>query len=206
MRKGQVLNSAAEPFDTTSSSKTGLVPVFLDGNVWNYMFDRGLALDVELPPDRFSLAITRESEMELVAIPAEKNGLRDFIMTAIAERPIPIDSWFGWNVESLPPDEQRNGGFGFGRWASQGEVKFYHDLQNEIRKTKKRSKLFANEGDVALASRSSHSLVLSLDAKAGPLKIAQALGGKVCFLTGLAPPRTIGEFVNEYVVANGLTF
>lgn len=200
------MSDPVERFETTTANRTKRVPVFLDGNVWNYVFDHGLDLDIELPPDRFFIALTRESEMELLAVPEGKSGLKAFIQRAISERPIPVDSWFGWSVESLPPDEHRNGGFGVGRWPSHAEVEFYRDLQNQIRKTKKRSKLFTNEGDVALASRSSHSLVLSLDAKAGPLRIAKQLGGKVCFLTGLAPPTTIGNFVIAYIKANGIAF
>lgn len=47
---------------------------------------------------------------------------------------------------------------------------------------KAKSRLYPNEADVALASRSFESVVLTLDAKKGPLNTAYQQGGQVVFL------------------------
>ena len=48
---------------------------------------------------------------------------------------------------------------------------------------KKKTKLYKDEADISLATRSFHSVVLSLDAKRGPINNAYKQGGKVVFLT-----------------------
>jgi hypothetical protein len=182
------------------------MPTFLDGNVWDYLFHNSLDLDIELPPARFSLAITREAEMEFYAIPDTKIALKQFILDAIARRAIPVDSWFGFAPPSSPADECRYGGFGIGRWPDNAELEFVSDLKNAIGSKKRPSKLYKNEADLALASRSFHSLVLSLDAKTGPLKEAQKLGGHVLFLNDLKPPETIADFVRRAYAVTPSTY
>jgi hypothetical protein len=53
-----------------------------------------------------------------------------------------------------------------------------------------------NEADISLAARSFHSVVLSLDKKKGPLKVAYEQGGKVIFLTDFANSRmSLSDFI-----------
>lgn len=182
--------------DVQAALRAGKVPTFLDGNVWNYLFDNDLDIDTELPPEAFALAVTREGEMELLAIPDDR-PLKAYILDAMARRSITVDAWFGFAQEGQPPEENRYGGFDFGRWASPGELDFVCDYKAAIGKAQRPSKLYKNEADLALGARAFLSLVLSLDAKNGPLRIAEQLGGNVCFLTGLTPPETIAERIRQ---------
>ena len=60
---------------------TPLINVFIDSNVWNFLFDLQIDLAVALPPDRFCLY--REVELENGAIPPEKVALRAFIEATV---------------------------------------------------------------------------------------------------------------------------
>ena len=61
---------------------------------------------------------------------------------------------------------------------------------------KRRSKLHPNEADVSLAARAFHSVVLSLDAKPGPIKDACQQGGMVVFLTDFDKSGlSLGDFI-----------
>ena len=55
------------------------INVFIDSNVWNFLFERQIDLAVDLPPDKFCLCHTREVELENGAIPPEKAELKAFI-------------------------------------------------------------------------------------------------------------------------------
>ena len=55
--------------------------VFIDGNVWNFVFDRKLDLAIELPADEFSICHTREAEFE---IPVGKLELDVFNTSTLA--------------------------------------------------------------------------------------------------------------------------
>ena len=55
------------------------INVFIDSNVWNFLFERQIDLAVDLPPDKFCLCHTREVELENEAIPPEKAELKAFI-------------------------------------------------------------------------------------------------------------------------------
>jgi hypothetical protein len=68
--------------------------VFIDGNVWNFLFDRRLDLAAELPAAEWGIMHTREAEFE---IPVGKPELDAFI-TATMER---------CNVQTDSPDEPR---------------------------------------------------------------------------------------------------
>ncbi|SEO71685.1 hypothetical protein [Pseudomonas sp. Snoq117.2] len=159
------------------------VSVYIDNNVWDFLFARGLDLSVELPSDRYCLCMTREAEFEIPPISPEKAELKRFIEATVAKcvKTVPI---FGFYDESLPPDEQRAGGFGVGRYASDAEIEFVDQQRKTIgNKKRDKSKLYKNEADVSIASRSFESVVLSLDAKKGPINTAYKQGGLVVFLT-----------------------
>jgi hypothetical protein len=157
------------------------IGVYIDHNVWDFLFERRMDLAVELPLDEFCLCITREAEFEIPPTPPEKKA---FIEATIAKCRIPTDTFFGFNVDSLPPDEQRVGGWNMGRWASPKEIDFIAEQRTALNATRKRpTKLHPGEADISLAARSFHSVVLSFDKKKGPLKDAYEQGGKVVFLT-----------------------
>jgi hypothetical protein len=154
-----------------------LTNIYLDSNVWDFLFDRNIYLSSEFPPEEVRLWITREMEFEIPQMPERK---RTFVQTTIAKCNIGTDAFFGFFDDSRPPEEQRVQGFGHGRWASAQELDF---LASENRSVVVRpTKLHKHEADVSLAARSFHSVVLTLDAKRGPLKRAFRQGGKVVFL------------------------
>lgn len=163
------------------------ISVYIDNNIWDFLFERKLNLAVELPRDEFCICITREAEFEIPPIPLEKAELKSFIDDTIAKCGIRTDWIFGFNDDSLSQSEQRFAGFDQGRWASQDEIDFMVQQRTPltVRTTKKNRKtgLYKDEADIALAARSFHSIVLSLDAKRGPINDAYTQGGKVVFLT-----------------------
>ncbi len=88
------------------------------------------------------------------------------------------------------------GGFGIGRWVTQEEIAFISRQRASQRTSKKRpTKLYPKEADISLAARSFHSVVLSFDAKPGPIRDAYNQGGKVIFLTDFDRSETLGAFI-----------
>jgi hypothetical protein len=160
------------------------ISVYIDNNVWNFLFDRKLDLCIELPRDKYRLFVTREAEFEIPPIPANKAELKAFIEKTIKDCGIEIHSFFGFYDPSHAPDEQRVGGFGIGYWASKEELAFIEQQRSRLSSEKKQTtRLYKNEADISLAARSFHAVVLTLDKKNGPLKDAYEQGGKVIFLT-----------------------
>ncbi len=126
--------------------------------------------------------MTREAEFEIPPIPAEKIELKRFIETTIAKC-VQTVSLFGFYDETLPENEQRYGGFDVGRFASDAELDFLNQQRKSISDRKReKTKLFRNEADVSVAARSFESVVLTLDAKKGPINTAYEQGGLVVFL------------------------
>lgn len=117
---------------------------------------------------------------EIELIPATRADLKEFIKSTIRACSVRTDILFGFYDESLPPDEQRYGGFGVGRFAEEEEICFL-DLRLKALKDgpKRPSKHYKNEADAALAARAFHAVVLSDDRKPGPLRDVKAQGGKV---------------------------
>jgi hypothetical protein len=163
------------------------ISVYIDNNVWDFLFDRKIDLTVALPCEEFCICFTREAEFEIPPIQNSKPELKAFIEATIASCNIQTDSFFGLNDESLPQIEQRVGGLDVGRFASQEEITFMDQqripLKSRHQNKNPKTKLFKDEADISLAARSFHSVVLSLDAKNGPINDAYKQGGKVVFLT-----------------------
>ena len=80
-----------------------VISVYVDNNVWDFLFERRIDLAVELPRDEFCLCLTREAEFEIPPIPPEKAELKAFIEATIAKCGIQTDTYFGFNDSSLPP-------------------------------------------------------------------------------------------------------
>jgi hypothetical protein len=178
----------------------GRIAISLDNNVWNFLYDRNIDLALELPPERFTIFITREVEIETLAIPATatKSSLKDFIAQTIADCGITTTWVFGFS--SAGPGPQRYGGFGQGVWQSQTEREFYQAIRHQYLANKgmKKSQLSGNEGDAAIAAQSFASIALTCESpgKPGPLRYAADHGGKVLYLATFA---TSGLSLRSYI-------
>jgi len=159
------------------------ISVYIDNNVWDFLFARRIDLATALPRDEFCVCITREAEFEIPPIPASKADLKAFIEATIRDCTISTDSFFGFHDPSLPDDEQRVGGFDVGRWVQPGEAAFLAQQKTPLRAKNPKTRLFKNEADISIAARAFTGVVLSLDAKKGPINDAYKQGGKVVFLT-----------------------
>ena len=176
------------------------INVYIDNNVWNFLFDRKLDLAIELPRDEYCLFLTREVEFEIPPIPAEKVELKAFIEKTIKDCSIETHSFFGFYDPRHPPDEQRVGGFNVGYWISKEEAAFIEQQMATMGIVKKQTtRLYKNEADISLAARSFHSVVLSLNKKKGPLQDAYEQGGKVIFLTSF---ENSGMSLSDFIKAN----
>jgi hypothetical protein len=159
-----------------------VIKVYIDNNVWDFLFKRGLDLAIQLPCEEFCVCITREAEFEISPIPSDE--LKVFIKETTAKCSISSDPYFGFYDERHSQKEQRMGGFDHGRFATLEEDIFINQQGNPLKSEKKRKTgLYKDEADTSLAARSFHSVVLSLDSKTGPIKTAYDQGGKVVFLT-----------------------
>ncbi len=107
------------------------VSVYVDNNVWDFLFDRGMDLSTELPRKEFCVCLTREAEFEIPPMPPKK---RAFVEATIKKCGIPTDVFFGFNDDSLPTDEQRVAGFDVGRWATPEELAFVEQQRTALKK------------------------------------------------------------------------
>jgi hypothetical protein len=140
--------------------------VYLDNCVWDYLYNNGIDLEKELPSDEFSISITREGEIELKPIPSPK---KEFIEKEIERLNVRTDTYFGFGNANSGGDLPRCGGFG-SRFISDEERRFLLANRSSVNPQSKRgSGLYHNEGDLALATRATRSIVLTLDNKGGPL-------------------------------------
>lgn len=165
------------------------IAITLDNNVWNFLFEKGIDLALELPHEQFAIFITREVEIETLAIPTDdpcKTKLKDYIARAIVSCDIKTTYVFGFASDG--PDPQRVGGFGQGMWQSRTEGEFYAAIKDQylLEKRKKKSKLTDNEADAAVAAQSFFSIALTCERpnKSGPLRFAAKHGGKILYLEG----------------------
>jgi hypothetical protein len=170
------------------------ISVYIDNNVWDFLFERKFDLAIELPRHEYCLFLTREAEFEIP--PIENAELKAFIEKTIKDCGIETRSFFGFYDPRHPPDEQRVGGFNVGYLISNEEAAFIEQQRAKMGSDKKSTtRLYKNEADISLAARSFHSVVLSLDKK-GPLKDAYEQGGKVIFLTDFENSRmSLSDFI-----------
>lgn len=164
-----------------------VISVYLDNNVWDFLHVRNIDLATALPRDEFCICVTREAEFEIPPI-AEKNpDLFRFINNTINRCLVKTDTIFGFYQNGLPPDQQRVGGLDQGRFITPEESAFIAQQRTPPKKSqqviRKKTGLYKEEADIAIGARAFHSVVLSLDAKKGPINDAYKKGGKVVFLT-----------------------
>jgi hypothetical protein len=82
------------------------VDVYIDLNVWHFLYQKHLHLERELPGDEFRLCLTREAEFEIACAPSD---LKAFIEAAIKRCGIRTKPLFGFADPNLPAEEQRVG-------------------------------------------------------------------------------------------------
>lgn len=179
-----------------------LIDIYIDHNVWNFLFERKIDLFKELPKIEFSLHLTREAEFEILPTP---EIIQQFIKDTVDRCNIDVKRYFGFYQEQHDKSDQRFGGFDSGCWASEEEIEFIESQKLKLGTKKKiKTRLFKNEADISLAARSLHSIVLTLDKKPGPLKNAHNRGGKVVFLTEFdSSTLTLKEFIQSAVAKSG---
>ena len=181
----------------------GRIAVTLDNNVWNFFFTNNMDLTVELPQDRFAVFITREVEIETMAIPSDeaRDALKRYIAQTIEACGIKTTWVFGFAHEGSGPE--RYGGFGVGVWQSKTEQEYYAAIQHRFLKGKglRKSELSTNEGDAAVGAQSFFSVALTCErpSKPGPLRFARENGGAVLFLPDLEQSgQTLRKYVESY--------
>ncbi|MBM7454319.1 hypothetical protein HNR62_000143 [Oceanisphaera litoralis] len=168
--------------------------IFIDNNAWDIFVDQNLDLSVELPPEEFNLKITREAEFEILQMPKEK---REYVERYISQKTIKTDSFFGFYDESLPPNEQRNGGFDVGRFIDPEEARL---IQGEtIGPSKRPTGLLKNEADVSLAARSLHSFVITCDGKKALKRAKENSSGKIIDLKKYIPGTSLYSFIKAEI-------
>ncbi len=162
-----------------------MIGIFIDGNVWNFLYERGLDLATELTRSKFG-----------------KPELDDYIRRTIESCDMRTDSFFGFFDDTKPIGEQRFGGFDVGRFASLEEIEFISKQRasNVVRPTR----LQKHEADISLAARSFHSVVLTMDKKSPALRAAREAGGRVVWLNEFDPSKhTLAEFIKTAAIAPG---
>jgi len=164
----------------------GFIAVTLDNNVWDFLFAKKIDLAAELPSDKFAVFITREVEIEGMAIPdtESKTMLKEYISRTIARCGIKTTAVFGFATDG--PGPLRVGGWDQGTWQSQTEREFYDAVRQPYLFGRKEtnSQLTQNEADAAVAAQSFFSIALTCEkpGKPGPLRFAAEHGGKILYL------------------------
>ncbi|MBK4989448.1 hypothetical protein [Pseudomonas sp. S36] len=176
------------------------ISVTIDSCAWNFFFDNRLDLSVELPPEKFSLFITREVEIELLQIPdiskdgVDKLPLKQFIRSSIDQHKVETTCVFGFAEANAPDEPVRYGGFNQGTFESDIEQNWRQreETQRFLRqgqaKLRKDTALRKNEADVSLAVASMACVLITVDEKKGaparkkgPIYDAAINGGFVVF-------------------------
>lgn len=187
------------------------INVNIDSCAWNYLFEHQINLEEAFPSEKFTLSVTREVEIELLAIPdkAEKQALKAYIADSIATHNVRTTSVFGF--ASVEPDGtlskvQVCGGFGQGTFQSDEDRHWYasDDVNRLLHgKAKKKSGLSDNQADASLAVRSFNAIVLTGEkpTKPGPLKLAAKQGGQIIYIHEV---KQSGLSLKDYIVLNVL--
>ena len=175
------------------------ISVYIDNNVWDFLFERKIDLSLELPRDEFCLCLTREAEFEIATIPPGKVDPQ-FIEETVRKCTIEVRPYFGFYDENHSPAEQRVSGFDQGYWASREELAFIDQQKTRLGEVKKpKTGLYTNEADISFAARAFQSAVLTLDNK-GPINDAYKQGGKVVFLNDFdARGLSLKDFIKMHI-------
>jgi hypothetical protein len=187
--------------------------IYIDSCAWNYLFDHHINLGIELPPDRYTIFMTREVEIEVASIPddskdgKDKRPLKRFIEESVTANRVRTTSVFGF--ASVEPDGSLSkvqvcGGFDQGTFQSEEDRTWYASEAAKLRLSStniKNSGLSRDQGDASLAVRSFDSIVLTDErkGKAGPLNMVLDQGGRVVFLSDEVGPSglSLGEYLAD---------
>ena len=193
------------------------ISITIDSCAWNFFFDNEYDLCAELLPERFSLFITREVELELDQIPDQSQGvdkrpLKDYIRTSIQLRNVETNCFFGFSEANVPGEPARYGGFGQGTFESDIERDWRQreETQRFLRGSTKRAStvLGPNEADVSLAVASLSSVLITVDqkkgaklGKKGPIHDAAINGGRVVYTGDFeSSGLTLADFIEKRFV------
>lgn len=173
--------------------------IYFDTNFFDYLFENQVQLEEYFPASHFELFVTKHCKFEFDQLP-ESEPLKLYFKQLIGSV-IEIYSHFGYRDPSLPENEQRLDGFGAGRFASSAQQKFTQKLKGKYGSGEKRKRsliLYKQEADIELASRSLDAVVVTFDAKDGPLVEAKRLGGKIVILNRtVANQMPVDEFMSK---------
>jgi hypothetical protein len=159
-----------------------MVSIFIDSNAWNILFAQAIDLSIELPAGEFSIYITCEVEIEILAIPAAKADLQRYILEALTRRDIQTTANFGF-AEAGPTSAP----FGHGTFQCAKDRAWYARTENKrhiLNKSVRPTGLGKHQADASLAVRADTSIILTNDKKRGPLADAAKLGRKIVSLAG----------------------
>jgi hypothetical protein len=176
-----------------------VIYIYVDSNIFDYVYTHKIDLSAEFPPDIYELRIVGEQVLESRAIPEGKSWLKAYIYEVIEKWNIKVDKLFGFYDPRHISEEQRVGGYNVGRYASLVEVEFLTEQRRVGELEKRKSGLYPDETDISLGARAmGGSIVLTLDAKKGPLRTAKDKGGPVVFLTDFP---SSGVSLHDFVMA-----
>lgn len=178
-----------------------ILRVYIDNNVWDFLFERNVDLSNALPNNEFSLFITREAEFEIPPMPDPK---REYVERMMVAANVETDRYFGFYDDRHPANEQRSGGFGDkfdtsvkgGRFTSKAESMAMKSEGHLLGKVNKKTHLLNNEADVSLAARAAHSIILTLDNKKA-LKRARKTTGRVIDIKRWDSETPLSEFIKS---------
>lgn len=172
-----VIQSIPTPGRAVPTSSSMMISVFIDSNAWNILFEQGIDLTTELPANEFVIYITREVEVEILAIPETKADLKRFILETLERRQVVTTANFGF-AEAGPTSAP----LGHATFQSVHDREWYAQPENGrhiLNKAVRPTGLGKNQVDASLAVRSGNSIILTNDARGGPLADAARQGGNV---------------------------
>jgi len=176
-----------------------MIDIYLDNNVFDFLYEKQIDIVKEFSKDRFCLHITKEIKFETE--PILDITKQQFIQSLI-DKDIKITSFFGFFDDRHSSEKQRAGGFNIGVFSNKENESYRKELNEKFLKEIKNPKhdLYKEEADIDLAVRSISNIVLTFDKKEnkkkGPLNDAYEKGYKVVFLTGFdASKDTLNLFV-----------
>jgi hypothetical protein len=182
--------------------------VCVDSCAWNYLFEHQINLAETFPRNDYTLSVTKEVEIEILAIPdkADKQALKAYIAESIATYTVRTTSIFGFAIYEADGNlskAQVYGNFSSGTFQSANDRLWYNS--NEVKnflvgKTKKKSGLANNQADASIAVRSFKSVVLTNEGrnKKGPLYLAPKQGGRIVYLAEIEKS---GLSLKDYVAS-----
>jgi len=167
-----------------------MIDVYLDNNIFDFLYETQIDIVEEFPKDLFRLCITKQIKFETE--PIQDIEKQQFIQKLI-EKDIKMVSFFIFYDPSHSLDKQRGGGWddddaGWDTNVEENEA-YREELNKKFLKEIKNPKhdLYKEEADIDLAVRSIKNIVLTFDKKEnkkkGPLNDAYDKGYKVVFLT-----------------------